>query len=250
MKNSIQIILVLVVFVFIAGFAITFAHQKTKGTIDERRRQAQEHSLMNVLSQGSTAVIDSVEGFGQYWKEYDGDKNLVGLAFIGYARGYSSIISFFCGLDLNGDIKGVSIISQYETPGLGTRVEEVISNEWFPMGLLKKREEATPWFCDQYKGISALKKIHLNKNAEWHALSQEEKDKLLKSNQISVITGSTITTAAITNELTAKAKLLISLIDIHEASKSTSELEATVERKNEDDDETENGDELTEGAND
>jgi len=212
MKNPIQMIFVLAFLVFAAAFAIVFTYEKTAETINERAQAAQEFSLKSVLSQGSTAIPDSAKGFGKYWKEFDADNKLVGLAFVGAAQGYSSTINFFCGLDLDGKVKGLSIISQNETPGLGTRIVEVVSDAKFPMGLWQKQETTNPWFCEQYKGISATDKISPNKSGEWHTLDDEEKSNLIKDNQITVITGATITTMAITNELSARAKLLKSLV--------------------------------------
>jgi electron transport complex protein RnfG len=214
MKNPIQMIFVLAFLAFAAAFAIVFTYEKTADTINERVQVAQEFSLKSVLSRGSTAILDSAKGFGKYWREFDADNKLVGLAFVGAARGYSSTINFFCGLDLDGKIKGLSIISQNETPGLGTRIVEVVSDAKFPMGLWQKQEQTTPWFCEQYKGISATDNISPNKSGEWHTLDDAEKSNLIKDNQITVITGATITTIAITNELSAKAKLLKSLVKI------------------------------------
>jgi Na+-translocating ferredoxin:NAD+ oxidoreductase RnfG subunit len=233
-NNSIRMVAALLVFVFIAALAITFTYNKTAQKIESHIHEAQEFSLKNVLSERSTAVVDSIEGFGKYWKEYDLEKNLIGLAFMGSKRGYSSNINFFCGLDLDGKIKGLSIINQNETPGLGTRVVEVVSNAKFPSGLWLKQEKSEPWFCEQYKGISAIDKISLNKDGEWYKLSREEKDKLLKLNQITTITGSTITTSAITNELAEKAKLLKSLIvfDVETPSEEAEETQYDAEELN------------------
>ena len=212
-KNSIQMIFALLSFVVVAALAITFTYDKTKDEIEERERAAKESSLKNVLSHGSTAFADTIDGFGAYWKELDAKGEIIGYAFIGEARGYSSTIRFFCGLNINGKIKGLSIISQNETPGLGTRIIETVSSERFPFGLWREKEKAIPWFCEQFSEISAINDISLNKNGEWHTLPKEMKDNLLKNNQVTVITGSTITTAAITNELSAKAKKLLLLIE-------------------------------------
>ena len=171
-KNSIQMILVLLAFVVIAALAISFTHDKTKDKIEMRALEAQEFSLKSVLSRGSTAKIDSVEGFGEFWRAFDASGKHIGYAFICMANGYSSKIKFFCGIDLEGKVKGISIISQNETPGLGTRVEE-------------------PWFSEQYVGVSALGKM---------------------SDKITVITGATITTEAVNYELSKRARLLLSLV--------------------------------------
>jgi len=229
MRNPIQMIFVLAFLAFAAAFAIVFTYEKTADTISERAQAAQEYALKNVLSQGSTAIPDSVKGFGKYWKEFSADKKLIGFAFVGSARGYSSTINFFCGLDLDGKIKGLSIISQNETPGLGTRIVEIVSDAKFPMGLWQKQETANPWFCEQYKGISAVAKISPNKGGEWHTLDDAAKNNLLKDNQITVITGSTITTMAITNELSARAKLLKSLVVIPREIKKETQVKQEVQ---------------------
>ncbi|MCL1947195.1 MAG: FMN-binding protein [Chitinivibrionia bacterium] len=213
-KNSIQMIFALLCFVVVATIAINFTYEKTKDKIEERTLAAKESSLKNVLSHGSTAFEDTLDGFGTYWGELNEKREIIGYAFIGEARGYSSTIRFFCGLDLNGKIKGLSIISQNETPGLGTRVVEIISDARFPFGLWQKQEKTNPWFCEQFNEISAKSEILLNNDGEWHTLSEEAKDKLLKNNHITVITGSTITTAAITKELNEKAKKLLYLLEL------------------------------------
>jgi len=70
-KNSIQMIFALLSFVVVAALAITFTYDKTKDEIEERERMAKESSLKNVLSHGSTAFADTIDGFGAYWKELD-----------------------------------------------------------------------------------------------------------------------------------------------------------------------------------
>lgn len=212
-KNSIQMILALIVFVFIAAFAITFTYDKTADKINGYIQAAQDLSLKNVLSENSKTEIDSINGFGKYWKEIDSHGRVIGYAFIGSANGYSSKINFFCGIDSDGKIKGLSIISQNETPGLGTRVIEVASNARFPFGLWQKQEKTGTWFCEQYKGISVKNEISTDKNGEWHTLSEEAKENLLKNNRITTITGATITTVAVTNELSERAKRLIYLVN-------------------------------------
>lgn len=210
-KESIRIVLTLTIFVFAAAFAIAFTNEKTKDKIKELDYEAQLLSLKEVLSENSEAKIDSIDGFGKFYREISNEKT-IGFAFMGEARGYSSTISFFCGITLDGRVKGLSIISQNETPGLGTRVVETISDARFPLGLFQKREKGKPWFSQQFKEISAVNEISLSKSGEWHALQKDARENLLKNNQITAITGSTITTSAVTNELSTKAKLLISLL--------------------------------------
>jgi RnfABCDGE-type electron transport complex G subunit len=216
---------------FVAAVAIAFTNKNTKDKINEHVTAAKEISLKNVLSEGSVVVMDSIAEIGNFWFEKNADGATVGYVFIGSAKGYSSVIEFFCGIDTNGKIKGLSIINQNETPGLGARVTEVVSDSRFPMGLFQKREKSNPWFCEQYKGISATDQIIPEKVGEWHSLSEDNREKLLKANKITTITGSTITTMAITRELSSKSKKLIFEVRKHSNEK--------VEIVNETDNETE-----------
>jgi electron transport complex protein RnfG len=213
-KNSIKMVLAIFAFSLIAALTISFVHQKTEEAIRENETKAKRTALSNVLSGGSTEKSDQLDGFGEYWTEFDENGKIIGYAFIGAARGYSGIIRFFCGIDLNGKIRGLSIISQSETPGLGARITEVVSNSRFPFGLWQKGSEETHWFGEQFRGISTTNEIHINRNvAEWHELSASQKDELIKRNEITLITGSTITVRAIKEELSARAKKLMALLE-------------------------------------
>ena len=71
----------------------------------------------------------------------------------------------------------------------------------------------TNWFSDQFMGISINKPIAIEKTVgEWHGLSDKERLSLIEKNGITAITGSTISTRAVTNGLTAKAQLYLKAI--------------------------------------
>jgi electron transport complex protein RnfG len=59
-----------------------------------------------------------------YYKAYDKDDRIVGVAFKANAKGYASNIETLAGMDQQGAITAIKIISQNETPGLGARIEE------------------------------------------------------------------------------------------------------------------------------
>ena len=56
------------------------------------------------------------------------------------ARGYSGPICMLVGIDPQGMIKGVRILTHNETPGIGARINEVLPGQ--------KR----PWFLEQFVG--------------------------------------------------------------------------------------------------
>jgi electron transport complex protein RnfG len=89
-------------------------------------------------------------------------------------QGYSSTIRTVVGVDREMSITGIKVAFQQETPGLGTRVEEV------------KRGQKTSWFQDQFKG----KKIE-----------QLEVVRAKDPARIEAITGATISSKAVTNSV-------------------------------------------------
>lgn len=59
-----------------------------------------------------------------YYTAYDSNNKLNGFIIKSKAKGYSSDIETAAGLGLNLEIRGIKILSQNETPGLGNRIAE------------------------------------------------------------------------------------------------------------------------------
>ncbi len=68
-------------------------------------------------------------------------KKLIGYIFKTQAKGYGGPIKCNVGIDLNGSITGIVISSHTETPGLGTKIQEV------------RRGEKEPYFLSQFKKL-------------------------------------------------------------------------------------------------
>ncbi len=79
----------------------------------------------NAVKESLNRVIsaDSFEDKGEYYDAQKGGE-LVGRVLKVEAPGYSSVISALAGIDTKNKITGVDIISQQETPGLGAKIEE------------------------------------------------------------------------------------------------------------------------------
>ncbi|MFC1979166.1 RnfABCDGE type electron transport complex subunit G, partial [Chloroflexota bacterium] len=52
------------------------------------------------------------------------DDDVIGFAFLALGRGYGGDINILVGLEDETTLKGITIISQTETPGLGTRITD------------------------------------------------------------------------------------------------------------------------------
>ncbi|HKZ45785.1 MAG TPA: RnfABCDGE type electron transport complex subunit G [Thermodesulfobacteriota bacterium] len=106
------------------------------------------------------------------YKGVDADGKPVGLAFIADGGGFQGNIRIMVGLNTDYlKLRGIKVLEQNETPGLGNRIKE-------------------PAFVDQFKGLEIKPKI------EYIKYRKPE-----KPNQITAITGATISSDAVVKNI-------------------------------------------------
>lgn len=106
------------------------------------------------------------------YKGIDADGKAVGLAFIADGGGFQGNIRIMVGLSLDYlKLKGIKVLEQNETPGLGNRIKE-------------------PAFEGQFKGLEIKPKV------EYIKYRKPE-----KPNQIQAITGATISSDAVVKNI-------------------------------------------------
>jgi electron transport complex protein RnfG len=119
----------LVIFCAVVGFLLSFYNQVTQGAIKENKRKEILDVQKSLLPADEYRPIDNVP---DAWKAVKGGK------FAGYivkteATGYSStdkiVIMYSVGPDFK--VTGVNVVSNSETPGLGTRIDESIKIKQF-----------------------------------------------------------------------------------------------------------------------
>ena len=187
----------------VAGLSIGITNSKTYEKIAFQREQVVKSSLELVFPQGLN--IEERRGSGKlpdrYWVAVS-EQGIEGYAFEVSSRGYSSDIRFMAGVFTDGTITGITILDQRETPGLGSRVSEVASENYLWTALFKSSPQSLPWFTEQFRGITVFDPIGVEKSlGEWHSLNTEKRKMLKENNQITAITGSTISTDAVINGL-------------------------------------------------
>lgn len=118
-----------------------------------------------------------------FYRAYDDSvsRNQVGFVVPAEGQGYSSVIRTMVGVDNSMTLTGIKVAFQQETPGLGTRVEEV------------RRGETFPWFQDQFKGKTPEQLLVV---------------RVPDPNHIESITGATITSDAIASSVRAAIERL------------------------------------------
>ncbi len=179
--------LTLTVICLLAAGALAVSYRLTKPTIDERARADRKKALQVVLP-GAAAFSDLISGSEiDYYEGSTPDGKVVGYAFSGEAKGYSSTISVMVGIDPGGAITGIEILDQKETPGLGTQAVEVPATRNFWQALLGRGEKGPagrPPFQEQFRGktVSGLNVV-----------------KGKTATGIEALTGATITSRAVTD---------------------------------------------------
>jgi electron transport complex protein RnfG len=169
-----------------------------------QKKMEQSLALTEVFPQG--VKINEHNGTSplpsKYWTAVNADGSLAGYAFESSLRGYSSDIKCIAGVNPQGKISGLKILSQSETPGLGTRVAEVASKAYLWNSLFKPREKTEPWFQQQFRGLDLSKPISIKtKCAEWHKAGEAERMRLTEENAVTAITGATISTKAVVTSI-------------------------------------------------
>jgi electron transport complex protein RnfG len=108
----------------VASASLAGVNYLTKSRIIAQAQAEEEASLREVLSSAERfEVVKSGEDI-LYYRGSDKSGNLIGVTFKVTAKGYSSTIETMVGMLKDGTITAIKILSQNETPGLGTRVSE------------------------------------------------------------------------------------------------------------------------------
>lgn len=185
MPDYVKFPAVLLAVTLVSAASLAFINKVTAPKI-EAQKQMDKKQAESLVFPGAEKTVEKQAGDFAY-KEVYRDGALAGYIVEGAAVGYSSTIRVLVGVDKAFTVKGVKILSQQETPGLGTKIEQVKSdNTWMlilmgkkSLGLQPGEPVPEPWFPAQYRGLK-LDQISLD------------------SGKIDVITSATISSEATT----------------------------------------------------
>lgn len=176
MKQIIKIGLILLLISVVAALALGFTNEITKDRIAEQRFLANELAKKNVLPDAASFVditgadLDKIVAFAPVIEAYvglDASGEAIGYVFKSTPTGFAGPIEVVTGINLEGQVTGLRIGAQKETPGLGAKAKDAA-------------------FYEQYTGLSAAEPIGVSKTAA-------------EGNDIQAITGSTISSVAISD---------------------------------------------------
>ena len=159
-----------IILMFVAAFSagsLAIVYNATEERRKEVSGEEKREALLEVLP-GAKLFESARKADILYYIGYESKnrEKIVGLAFIAEGKGYSSTIETMVGITPDGEITGLKILSQKETPGLGARIEEVLSSTTLKDICRKREENGTPdekpWFQKQFAG-KKLEDLHTDK---------------------------------------------------------------------------------------
>ena len=200
MKEELKMVLVLTIVSLISAAALSFLYNKVKANIEMQEKAKIEDALKYVMPDADK--FDKVENKEiEYWKVIDHKGEHQGYTFIAKRQGFSSIIKVMVGIDLNGKIKGMKVIAQQETPGLGANMELVESDKYiWDIFKGKKTDDdkgKEPFFLEQFKEL----------NSKRLSVVKTEPDK--ENNEIEALTGATISSQAVVDGIEEVVKVIL-----------------------------------------
>ncbi|MBN2417433.1 RnfABCDGE type electron transport complex subunit G [bacterium] len=190
MKDIPHFALVLTVVACFSAGSLAWLNTITRPRIIAQQQQELDAGIMQVLPGSENGVIKAVENDGtvSFYKGYRNadSTSLIGYAFLIAPQGYSSNIRTIVGIDSScSRVLSIKVLSQKETPGLGTKCEEIRSGE------------TAPWFQEQFR------------NKPYADLILDKDGGTIES-----ITGATITSRAIMLGVASRMELLRDELDI------------------------------------
>lgn len=163
LKNAFPVILLTIV-VAVCVSLLTYVDSLTREKISAQEDEAFKALLTEMFPEMSRYEELKDDIYTVY-----SDGSQLGYAFLAIGKGYGGDINILVGLSDETTVKEIKIISQTETPGLGTRITE-------------------PFFTDQFAGI-AIEDIALSRDG----------------GKIDAITSSTISSSAVVDAVRATA---------------------------------------------
>jgi RnfABCDGE-type electron transport complex G subunit len=207
--NFLRLVGSLALIALVASFGLSAIYSATHEITEEYRLAEQGEARIEALSCNPEAVFVRTETDSlvdgrpfAYYTAYatEARETPIGYSFTAYGKGYSSTIVTIVGVDMDGSICGIKITDQKETPGLGSKVSEVASENtiWAVMsGSAIDESGKKPWFQNQFGGMPGSELVVVKSSSD---------------NGILAITGATISSEAVTSSVRDGLRMLLSIV--------------------------------------
>ena len=126
-STFINMLVSLLMVCLISAGLLAGVYELTKADIALAEKNKQENALKGVLPEFDSLETDSINGAPIFKAFKDGE--YVGVATIASALGFSDQIIVMVGIDKANNIVNYEVLSQKETPGLGTKCVDWFKNQ-------------------------------------------------------------------------------------------------------------------------
>ncbi|RKY54293.1 MAG: hypothetical protein DRP89_05090, partial [Candidatus Neomarinimicrobiota bacterium] len=179
MNKSAKMIIVLTATAILSGGVLAYFNLFTSPIIEAYQSNELKNAVGIVLP-GIISYDEKVINNTQFYLGRNKSADLTGVAFLAEGNGFQSKIKILVGMNPEfTKIKGLKILQQAETPGLGTKIENDPTNKSNKF-----------WFLSQFKDLKIGTGITYVKNK-----------KPSKEGEIQAITGATISSKSVVNIL-------------------------------------------------
>ena len=197
MNKVVKMVLNLVVIGVLSGVILSGVFHAADPLIQANREKELKEAIFLVLPEAKDyRTVEKTIGKEKFtvYIGVDAAGEPVGVAFKADGGGFQGNIAIMVGMGLDYlKLKGIKVLEQLETPGLGNRISE-------------------PAFEGQFKGVDVRPKIEYIKNR-----------KPEKPNQIQAITGATISSNAVVTNLNNAIAKVVSSFPVDEIRKAAHE---------------------------
>jgi len=123
MKLSLRMFSVLTIVSFLSGFFLSYIWRISYEKIEIQKKKRIENAIKSVYGGANRFEYEEMDGF-KFYRVFK-NENFLGYAFISKGGGYQGEISVLVGVlpDLK-TLRGIKILENVETPGLGSKVAE------------------------------------------------------------------------------------------------------------------------------
>lgn len=124
-----------------ATLVLALTYEVTKPRIEAVMKAEEQEALKTIMPEADSFKPGAIDGT-EYFEALKGD-DLIGYCLKVTGNGYGGYMRIIVGIDKTGVIKGVRVLEHQETPGLGSKINEV------------RPGESEPYFLKQFRGKDA-----------------------------------------------------------------------------------------------
>ena len=213
MSETLKAIIALTIISLGGGGVVIFFHSFLSPSIETRETGERRIAAERMFASGvSVSGVNGKKPLPAIYWIGKKDSITIGYVFPVEARSFSGAINSLVAIDTAGTIFGIKILSERRMPGQGVAIKDRFPGNTIWGRIFKKKETVTPWFIEQFEGMSARRPFIVDTVTHVGSLSDAAKKERRVGNILSAVTGATVSTRAIVQAIEKNTILFLSAI--------------------------------------